>query len=486
MPSASLTTAPVGSTGPDWSSLAKALQGTLVRPGDSGYATATRLYNPRFDSGTKPAAVASCVSADDVATCVRFAATARVPFALRSGGHSYPGWSTSPGLVVDVSAINRVTVDTAAGVARIGAGSRLANVYATLASKGVGIAAGSCPTVGITGLALGGGVGVLTRAWGLTCDAIRSVDIVTADGKLRTATASSDSDLFWALRGGAGGSFGAVTGFTLAVQPAPTVHTFYLDWSFSHAADVVDAWQRFMPTADRRLTSTCKLLCDPGPGTRTALIAGTWIGSATDLDTQLASLLSTLPTPATDSRHSHTYADAMLLEAGCSGQDASTCLAGALSPTKRQPFAATSSIVAGSLSHNAIAMAVTQANAALEVPDLIEGGVSFDSLGGAVGDLDDEATAFGHRTAFATVQYTATWQSGTTSAAPFDTYVRGFRKAMGLWLGTGAYVNYADAKITDYQTAYWGAAYPRLQQVKRDVDPSELFTFPQAVRPASA
>ena len=124
--------------------------------------------------------------------------------------------------------------------AKVGAGALLVDVYTQLAAANVSIGGGSCATVGITGLTLGGGQGVLSRAYGLTCDQLRSVDIVTADGKARTVDANTDADLFWALRGGGGGSFGAVTALTFAVKPAPQITTFFLQWPWTNAATVLD------------------------------------------------------------------------------------------------------------------------------------------------------------------------------------------------------------------------------------------------------
>jgi FAD/FMN-containing dehydrogenase len=460
------------------------MHGAVVLPTDTAYAAAAKLYNPRFDAIAHPTAIARCTTDTDVAAAVAFASQARYPFALRSGGHSYAGWSTSPGLVIDVSQMNKVVVDSSSKTARIGAGAQLGNVYAALAAKGMAIAAGSCPTVGIAGLTQGGGVGVLTRAYGLTIDAVRAIDVVTADGKLRQVNSRADSDLFWALRGGGGGSFGAITAFTVAVKPAPTVQTFYYAWPFEQANLLLEKWQAWIAGADRRITSTCKLLSDPGSATQTALIAGTWIGPAADLEKQLKPLLSALPKPTTTSVHSHTYADAMLLEAGCSGSDATSCVTNALTPANRQAFAATSSVLYGTLSTLAIKTAVDNANAAMNLTGLIEGGVSFDALGGAVLDLDDSATAFAHRDAAAIVQYTATYGPGLLPDM-YDSYVRTFRGTMGIWMSTGAYVNYADPTITDYGAAYWPTSYSRLQQIKKQYDPGELFTFPQAVRPTT-
>ncbi|WP_034593208.1 FAD-binding oxidoreductase [Hamadaea tsunoensis] len=478
-PSAGLSAAPSTVSAPDWTGLAHALTGHLVRPGQSGYAPAARLYNPRFDAVSRPAAVAQCVTADDVAACVRFAARSHVPIAMRSGGHSYGGWSTGPGLVADVSGLKSVTVDKAAGLARIGAGAKLADVYAALGTHGVAVAGGSCPTVGITGLALGGGLGVLNRAFGLTCDAIRAVEIVTADGVRRNA----DDDLLWALRGGGGGSFGAVTELTLAVRPAPTVNTYYLAWDLSAGAEVVAAWQRWIARADDRLWSTCKLLAAPGTGRRRALVAGTWIGPSSALDAQLKPLLTGLPAPAADTRHTYDYARAMLFEAGCSTSGtAAACIADGLGKG-REAFAATSSVVDSPLPAPAIEAAVAYASQAMGIPGLIEGGVSLDALGGAAGRVAPDATAFPHRRSLAIAQYTATYEHA--SAEPFDAYVRGFRLKLRPWCGDWAYANYADPSIADHGTAYWRGNLERLRSVKRAVDPGNLFTFPQAVTPAA-
>jgi FAD/FMN-containing dehydrogenase len=469
----------------NYGTLSSQLDGHLIRPGQDGFTSAAQLYNPRFDDAPAPAAVAACTSEKDVVDCVRFTAAAGVPLALRAGGHSYGGWSRNHGLVADVRAMSSVQVDSAAKLARIGAGARLVEVYSALGAAGVAVAGGSCPTVGITGLALGGGQGVLSRAFGLTCDAIRSARVVTADGRARTVDATHDPDLFWALRGGGGGSFGAVTSLTMAVRPAPTVHVFFLAFDFSHAADVLSAWLRWVPDRPAALWTTCKLLANAQTGRLRAVVAGTWIGAAADLDGQLAPLLRGLPAPTSRSTSTKSYTAAMFFEAGCDQNGAaSSCISQALAPAQRHAFAATSSVVGSALPSAGIDAAVKATRAAMNLSHLIEAGVSFDALGGQVAQVAASATAFPYRRALATVQYTATWASGRTSPDPFDRYVRGFRSTMSRWLGAAAYANYADASITDYGTAYWGANYPRLQQVKQKYDPHQLFTFAQAVRPA--
>jgi FAD/FMN-containing dehydrogenase len=322
----------------------------------------------------------------------------------------------------------------------------------------------------------------------LTCDAIRSAQIVTADGTVREVNASQDPDLFWAIRGG-GGSFGAVTAFTMAVQPAPPVSTFYLSWNISSATAVLGSWQTWIAAADSKLWSTCKLLADPGDGAH-ANVSGTWIGAAGDLGAQLAPLLAAIGVaPSANQTNSLSYGQAMLLEAGCYGQDVQSCLADALGPDKRQPFAATSAILGSALPAAGIAAAVDGANRGLGVPGIVEGGVSFDALGGAVANVGATDTPFPYRSALATIQFTATWASAPTGGAvadpaPFDAYVRSQRAALAQWTGTAAYSNYADQSIADYGAAYWGTNYARLQSVKKHYDPANIFAFPQSVTPA--
>ena len=190
--------------------------------GAPGYDAARLLYSPRFDA-VMPLAVVYCQSAIDVSHTILWGRENGVRIAARSGGHSYAGYSTTPGVVIDVSRLDSVTVNAAAGTVGIGAGARLMDVYRELAAHGLAIPGGSCPSVGIAGLALGGGVGFSGRKLGLTCDNVRSFTMVTADGVVRPCHAQRNPNLFWAGRGGGGGNFGVATRFTLTTHPVATV-----------------------------------------------------------------------------------------------------------------------------------------------------------------------------------------------------------------------------------------------------------------------
>jgi FAD/FMN-containing dehydrogenase len=449
------------------------VSGQLARPGSTAYDTVRLTENPRFD-GARPLAVLSVARAEDVAMAFSFAQDHDVPVAVRSGGHSYPGWSAGNGaLVVDVRPLSAATLEGT--TATVGAGASLVQVYQGLGSRGRGIAGGSCPTVGIAGLTQGGGVGVLTRAHGLTCDAVTQMQVVLADGRIVVAGSDQEPGLFWALRGGGGGHLGVVTSFTMTTFEAPTITRAFLQWPLTDAPQVVPRWLETVPRADQRLWATLKLLGGTShPSGPELIMSATWTGPASGLDEALHPLLSEVPAPAGDSRSTDGFLDTMLTYAGCSSIPPARCHTGPGGSLPRQAFAATSHIVTEARVDTSSLLDQVEA---AQTSGLVEAGVSIDALGGAVDDLGDTDTAFGHRGALATVQYTATYDTG--SAAPATRYVREFREAMVASWGHGAYVNYADASLSDYLTAYFGDNVDRLADAKATYDPDGFFTQPQ-------
>ena len=473
---------PVGP--PDWAALTGKITGTVARPGDASYNTVKLTENPRWDSA-QPLAVVSAAGAADVAAALAFATKYRLPLALRSGGHSYPGYSAGgapgtgipPSLVIDTRGMNTITF--AGDSVTIGAGASLAEVYNTLGSRNVAIAGGSCATVGIAGLTLGGGVGVLVRAYGLTIDSLTSVEIVTADGITRTASATENADLFWACRGGGGGHLGVVTALTFTTVPAPTVTMFSLSWPFASAAAVIAAWQAWAPGADPRLWSTLKLLNGPKYGSNPGLfVSGTWLGPAAQLNAQFAPFFAAAGAPASNLRGTHSYHDAMMSYAGCASIPIAQCTTAPGGSLTRESFAATSHIANAPLSAAGIQQVIAKVIAAKSVPGVREAGISMDALGGAVAKVAPTATAYPHRNGLASIQYTATFPDGTNPAS-LDAYVRGFRAAMVTYWGDGAYVNYSDSTLADPLASYFGPNAARLKRVRAKYDPRGAFTQPQ-------
>ncbi len=173
----------------------------------------------------------------------------------------------------------------------MGAGTELIDVYSDLAAQGLLLPGGSCPTVGIAGLALGGGIGVFARAYGLTCDQMAMVDIVTADGVLHRCGPGQDEDLYWACRGGGGGNFGVVTSFDFRVRPIPGAITlFTLEWPWGAAASVLDAWIRWITSAPPELWANCQLYSSGVAGSGSVKVTGVFAGTVAGCSAALGPL----------------------------------------------------------------------------------------------------------------------------------------------------------------------------------------------------
>ncbi|WP_413600560.1 FAD-binding oxidoreductase [Curtobacterium sp. Curtsp57] len=465
------TPTPSSPTGPDsWDALAAAVSGTLLRSGSTGWDGARVLENPRYDDAD-PQGILRVANSDDVVAGLAFARNTHTPVALRAGGHSYTGWSAggAPGtdvprsLVISTQALDGI--DVSGDSVTIGPGAQLGDVYAALAKAGRAIGAGSCPTVGIGGLTLGGGVGVLVRSFGLTCDQLTGATVVTADGAVHEVSATREPDLFWACRGGGGGTVGVVTSMTFRTQAAPPVLLFSIVFPWSAARDVVRAWQDWAPKADPALWSTLKLLAGSRHSAPTVTVTGTWTGEKSGADTSVDGFITaTGVTPTTHTATELTYGQAMAQLGG---------------KPQRVSQAATSSIGTAALTDAQIDVLVQQASGAGQVSGVLEGGVALDALGGVVADVGRTDSAFPWRSALCTVQYTAVFRNGA-DPAPFDQYVRGFRKAMTPAWGDGAYANYCDAAITD-PAAYFDVNTSRLHRIAEQADPDGRFAQPHWV-----
>ncbi len=473
---------------PDWDALRSQVTGSLLLPADDAFATAKLTENPRFDQA-EPLAILQVATAADVSAALSFARKYQLPVALRAGGHNYVGWSAGgaagsgvpASFVISTAALDAVQLSADGSSVTVGAGASLAQVYDTVGAAGRAIAGGSCATVGVTGLTLGGGVGVLVRSFGLACDQLTQVQLVTADGAVHTADASRDEDLFWASRGGGGGVLGVVTSLTFTTRTAPSVTQWHYSYSFEDAAAVVTSWQSWTASADPRIWSTLKLLggLAKHPSGPSVGISGTWTGPADQLSGQLAPLLSALPAPTDHSSVTRSYRDSMMDYAGCLGTPIAQCTTGAGGVLVRESSSGSSSMGYVALDAAGIADLLAQVQAAQDVAGIREGGISMDALGGRVADLAPDATAFPHRSALYSVQYTGTFDDGT-DPGPIDAYVRGFRAAMTPHWGDHAYVNYPDASLTDPDVAYSGDNLPRLRNIKKKYDPTGFFTQPQS------
>ncbi|MDJ0466938.1 FAD-binding oxidoreductase [Streptomyces sp. H27-C3] len=470
----------------NWTALGRGLDGKLVRPADATYKTARQLYNTRFDT-LKPAGVAYVANETDIQECLAFARAHRTPVAIRNGGHSYAGWSSGNGrLVIDLSKLARVKAD-----GTIGAGAKLIDVYQGLARHRRTIPAGSCPTVGISGLTLGGGHGVVSRAYGLTCDSLTSATLITAAGKRLHCTATENADLFWALRGAGNGNFGVVTSLTFRTHPAPAAVTAYLSWPWSKAQAVLAAWQEWGPAQPDEIWSSAHLAAGAGGGTPTVSVSAFSLGTYGDLQNAVDRLAGKVGAPARSvSLRRRTYQEAMLIYAGCSGLSDAQCHLPGSTPGRtgtgalgRETYAARSDFFDRSLSPAGIRALLSQTEAFTRVTAAQGGGggsIALTALGGAVNRVDPLATAFVHRRSRMLAQYIGSWRAGTSGTAQ-QAWLKTAHGAMRRHASGAAYQNYTDAALTDWRKAYYGPAADRLTKLKKRYDPDRLFDFPQAL-----
>ncbi|MDN3355749.1 FAD-binding oxidoreductase [Actinomadura sp. DC4] len=473
-----------------WSALGGSLAGRLVRPDSGEYAVARTNFNPRFD-GIRPAGIAYCENPSDVAECLSFVRRYGLPVTPRCGGHSYTGASLVNGLVIDVSPMSSVRADASSNTATIGAGARLVDVYDRLGGEGVSIPAGSCPTVGISGLTLGGGVGVVTRKHGILSDNLRSAEVVTADGRKLTCDAENNSDLFWACRGGGGGTFGVVTSLTFDTFPTSDIVVFFIDWPWSAARTVVDSWQHWAPPAPDELWSNLHVLNGQGRSAPVVQVGGTYVGAQADAERLIETLKARIGAePSSQVIETTSYDHAMMIMAGCTTLTADQChLPGTLpgrtsgGRESREPEYAASHIFTTPLPGTAIDAILAAVSRRGGLAGGGNGGIAFDALGGAANRVAPDATAFVHRNGLFNGQFTTTWAMDAQDAATRaqQSWLRALHDTMKPYASGQAYQNYADAGLSTWKQAYYGANYARLVQVKNRYDPDRVFRTPQTV-----
>jgi len=432
--------------------LARRVRGPVLRPGAARYAAAAQVYNLRFD-GARPDAVVEPLDSRDVQAVLRWADRHDIRVTARSGGHSYAGYSTlGEGVVVDLRRLDGIAVDRGEGRASVGAGAHAIAIVDALARHGGAVPLGSCPTVGLGGLALGGGYGLAARAWGLTADNVTRITVVTPDGKLRRVDRRRDADLFWALRGGGGGNFAIATRLELRVHRAARATWFR--GSLPGGADAIAAWQAWAPETDPRLTSLLQLGSGGG-----ATVLGQHLGSEAELSRLLAPLRR-----AGASLTTGTSAYGPLQVRWANGRT-----------TPRTRFSAKSHYVPHLLP--AHTRAALLAEFARTPAGLDNGSLLLDAYGGAVNRPRARATAFVHRDARYSIQYLA-YHSDDGAAS------RAWLARMHRIVAphaSGAYQNYLDAELPGWRRAYYGRNLARLEAVRERYDPDRRFRFPKSI-----
>lgn len=440
----------------DLAMLREALDGEVFAAGSPDYEEVRRPANPNF-SDVHPQLVIRCRSTSDVVRAIGHARSAGTRIVARGGGHCFAGRSTSDGIVLDMTAMNGITV-TNGGLATVGAGARLAEVYAALHEHGRTLPAGCGATVGIAGLALGGGIGLLGRSHGLTCDRLVGAEIVLADGRVVDCDRDREPDLFWALRGAGGGQFGVVTSLRFDTVDEPTASRFEAVWSAVAPGDVISAWQEWAPDAPEGITANLSVVAEPGEPVTVGLLGASLLGG-----------------PATRGLLGEFSAAAGVAPVDdLSGPQPYSELKDALA--RRDPredeavgLRIRSEFFSRSMRPNTIASLVAELQ---DGTGDVRRQLTFTAMGGAYNRVAATATAFAHRDERFLLEH--------IEAMPGSWVDRSWLIAHADGSG-GVYPNFPDPHLDDWATAYHGGNHARLATIKRDVDPDRLFDFPQAL-----
>ena len=445
------------------------VNGHAIAQGDVEYEAARAVYNGMIDR--RPAAVVRVGNTAEVAATVNFARARSLDLAIRGGGHSAPGYGTcDDGLVIDFSGRTRVDVDPVTRRARADAGATWATFNEATHAHGLATPGGIVGSTGVAGLTLGGGIGYLSRQYGLSCDNLLSAEVVTADGRILTASSDENPDLFWALRGG-GGNFGVVTSFEFQLYPVDMVHAAIIFYSVDDARDVAEFYREYIESAPEEFGAFLGFHRGPPVGflpekwhdKPLCMVVGMWTGDEAegparwqpflDVAPVAGALVERMPYPELN----EAFDD--LLTKGLRAYWKANFLSG--------------------LSDGAI-------NAYLDfgrmVPS-VQTSVDIYPINGAVQRVAAEATAFPYRHAAFSPVIACMWTDPADNESNIK-WVRDFWTALRPFSEPGGYINFMDADDLGRITDNYSANYARLATVKAKYDPGNLFHINQNIKPA--
>ena len=440
--------------GNGWNNLASSIGGHVLLPASGAqFVSGKEVFNSFYNSST-PAAVVAVSSQSDVQRAVTFARANNLKVAPRGGGHSYVGASTANGaMVLDLRGLpGGATFDSGSGNVTVAPATSVQAVQQFLAAAGRALPTGSGPTVGIAGLALGGGIGADSRRAGLTCDALQWATVVLPSGDVVTASATDHPDLFWALRGGGGGNFGVTTSMTFSTFEAGSSDLVWLDFAPASAMQVLTGWQSWLTSADRNSWA----MVDLSVGSAQAncrVLATCPAGAGPGVVTSIKSAIGLSPSSTQNKTLSHADLMSYLSEGSPSS-----------SP---RAFVAGSDVI-GSLNSTA-AHAIATAIGQWPASGAGQASVIVKPLGGAVGDVATGDTAFPWRTESAILEWYVEPASNEVAAA--NKWVASAHQAVQQY-SMGGYVNYLEANTS--ASRFFSGNLSRLTTVRQQYDPNRV------------
>jgi FAD/FMN-containing dehydrogenase len=448
-----------------WRDLTEVLEGEVVLPGSPRYDEVRRPQIPRFHD-VRPQAVVLCRTSEDVVEAIAFARRSGIELAVRSGGHDFAGRSTGNGMVLDLAPMHSLEVSD--GLATVGPGLRLGDLYPALAEHEVTIPAGCGATVGIGGQALGGGLGLLGRSRGLTSDQLVAAQVTLADGRVVECDAQRHEDLLWALRGAGARGLGVVTRLTLRTVPEPAATAFQLKWPYERASALIAAWQQWSPTGPDALAASLLVTVGGEAGADPVVhLFGSMIGSETETAALLDEFVSLAGADPASSERAHMRYGSLknyLAQRGPGDQEDEDGRPYMRSEFFRKP------LPAGAV--EALVELFVRGRRRGEARKL-----DFMPWGGAYNRVPADATAFPHREELFLLEHSVVVPAGVDAAAT---------EAARAWLSDswelvhpsgsgGVYANFPDPDLPDEHRSYWAGNLERVRRVKAKYDPQGVF-----------
>ena len=444
-------------------------QGQLIGPDDTGYEEACKVYNAMIDK--RPALIARCAGPEDVSRAVGFARDHGLLLAVRGGGHNGAGLGTcDDGVVIDLSLLKEIEVDSQAATVRVGGGCTWGEVDAATHAAGLATPSGIISTTGVGGLTLGGGLGHLTRKYGLAIDNLVAAELVLASGERARASAEENADLYWAIRGG-GGNFGVVTSFTFKLHPVSTVFAGPTFWPVELGAEVLSVYREFLPSAPRELNGFfCFATVPPAPPFPEELhlrkacgVVWCHVGSEEEATRAMAPLMDALPEPLLHGVQSMPYP---ALQSAFDG----------LYPAGEQWYWRADFV--DEIADEAVEI---HARFGAELPSM-KSTMHMYPIDGAAHDVGNADTAWSYRH--------ARWGTVFAGVDPDPGNVReirdwsiGYQEALHPYSAGGAYVNMMMEEGQERVRASYRDNYDRLASIKATYDPANLFRVNQNIQP---
>lgn len=456
-------------TGPSTSSLdalANSLGGRLLKPGAAEFAQIARPWNLRY-ADRLPAAIARCQTVQDIATSLGWAQSNAVPFVIRSGGHSYSGFSTTSGLMIDVSEMRGGTGELVDGRVTVGPGARNITVYDKLEPLSRSLTHGRCANVGVAGLTMGGGIGFNMRLHGLTCDQLVETDLMLANGEVLTLSENQNADLFWAVRGAGAGNFGVHTSMTFQTFPVGNVVAFNIDFS-ERLGELLETLMGLLTSFPRELGLKFSIVATQASGVNSLRL--NLLGQFVGTPSELTDLLAPLTAIATPSRSDIQNVPYWFAQRNLLGEEGAAEFSFERSRYADQPISAQG------------VQTILERMAAW--PGL-EGQATWKLFlaGGAISDVAPSATAYVHRRGLGISAIEVEWHN----PLPAETvrinreWLDSFHSTMATYTSNQSYQNFIDERQDNFLRAYYGENLERLVEVKRRYDPGNVFTYPQGI-----